>query len=78
MSPYLGQIVAVEAVVEPGYKGSHSEEGDTTVVELGEQFADEPVLMAADGVICEGEAQADDGSGEESHEDRLLLVINLH
>ena len=34
--------------------------------------------MTADGVVGEGQTQAHDGSGEECHEDGLLLVVDLH
>ncbi len=34
----LGREAAVEAVVEPGHKAAHCEEGDPAVVKLGEQL----------------------------------------
>ena len=37
---------------------------------------DESVLVTADGVVSEGETEADDGPGEESEKHGLEIYIN--
>ncbi len=68
---HLGVRLAVEAVVQPGYDGSHDEEGDAGVVEATEQGADS-LRVAAEGVKQGRAGQAQNGSNEESQEDQLL------
>ena len=44
---------------------------------LGEESSDLLALVAAEGVVQEGEAEADDGAGEEAAKDELLLDLDL-
>ncbi len=44
---------------------------------LCKEFSDCLLLVAAQGVVEEGQTQADDGAHEEAGEDQLLLDLHL-
>ena len=67
----LRSVVTVETVVKPGDKGPNCQESNATIVKLGKQLPDKPVLVAADSVEGEGEAHADNRTSKEGHEHSL-------
>lgn len=67
---------AVEGVVQPGDKRAHDQEGDPTVVQLGEDSGD-ALRVAVDCVEEPGEGEAKDGS-QEKHPDHNLLLERGH
>ena len=63
-------------VIQPGHETAHGEDGDTAIIQLGEDVSDGG-RVATHCVIHPRATQADDGRHEEGRKHNLFLPLRM-